>query len=111
MASIERTASPRFKRAVPVRELHEAFTPTADEVAWAREQTRTAEHLLALVVLLKSRHRAWLESLGAADRWLAGVPPSKVGCSQGTAETGNRRVAGPVVGAGLGYWPARRWST
>jgi DNA invertase Pin-like site-specific DNA recombinase len=33
------------------------------------------------------------------------------GCSQGTAETGNRRVAGPVVGAGLGYWPARRWST
>src|SRR5512142_1553241 len=39
---------------MPVRELHEAFTPTADEVAWAREQTRTPEHLLALVVLLKS---------------------------------------------------------
>jgi hypothetical protein len=46
-------AYPRFKRAVPARELHEAFTPTAGEIAWAREQTRTPEHLLALVVLLK----------------------------------------------------------
>jgi Domain of unknown function (DUF4158) len=52
LASIERTAYPRFKRAVPVRELHEAFTPAAGEIAWAREQTRTPEHLLALVVLL-----------------------------------------------------------
>jgi len=57
VASIERTAYPRFKRAVPVRGLHEAFTPAAGEIAWAREQTRTPEHLLALVVLLKSCHR------------------------------------------------------
>jgi uncharacterized protein DUF4158 len=54
VASIERTAYPRFKRAVPVRELDEAFTPAAGEIAWARELTRTPEHLLALVVLLKS---------------------------------------------------------
>jgi hypothetical protein len=47
VASIERTAYPRFKRVVPVRELHEAFTPAAGEIAWAREQTRTPEHLLA----------------------------------------------------------------
>jgi hypothetical protein len=52
LASIERTAYPGFKRAVPVRELHEAFTPTAGEIAWAWEQTRTPEYLLALVVLL-----------------------------------------------------------
>jgi Domain of unknown function (DUF4158) len=38
-------------------ELHEAFTPTAGEIAWAREQTRTPERLLTLVVLLKSCHR------------------------------------------------------
>jgi hypothetical protein len=57
VASIERTAYPRFKRAVPVRELHEAFTPTAGEIARAREQTRTPERLLTLVVLLKSCHR------------------------------------------------------
>ena len=57
MASIERTAYPRFKRVVPVRELHEAFTPAVGEIAWARKQTRTPEHLLALVVLLKSCQR------------------------------------------------------
>lgn len=37
-----------------MRELHEAFTPAAGEIAWAREQTRAPEHLLALVMLLKS---------------------------------------------------------
>ena len=26
------------------------------------------------------KHLAWLGSLGAADTWLAGVPPAKVGC-------------------------------
>ncbi|WP_304412560.1 DUF4158 domain-containing protein [Micromonospora sp. CNB394] len=57
MASIERTAYPRLKPAVSVRELHEAFTPTADEIGWARERTRSARHLLALVVLLKTYHR------------------------------------------------------
>jgi hypothetical protein len=48
VASIGRTAYPRFNRAVPVGELHEAFTSTAGKIAWAREQTRTPEHLLAL---------------------------------------------------------------
>ena len=57
MASIRRTAYPRFNRAVPVRELHEAFTPAAGEIAGAREHTRTPEHRLAPVVLLKSCHR------------------------------------------------------
>jgi hypothetical protein len=52
LAWMERTAYPRFKRAVPVRELREAFTPAAGEIAWAREQARAPEHLLALVVLL-----------------------------------------------------------
>jgi hypothetical protein len=56
-ASIERTTYLRFNRAVPVRELHEAFTPAAGEIAGAREQTRTPEHLLDLVVLLKACHR------------------------------------------------------
>jgi len=42
---------------VPVRELHEASTSAAGEIAWAREQTWTPEHLLAPVVLLKSCHR------------------------------------------------------
>ncbi|NYH80716.1 hypothetical protein FHR84_004082 [Actinopolyspora biskrensis] len=35
MASIDRTAYPRFKRVVSARELEEAFTPSAEEGAWA----------------------------------------------------------------------------
>ncbi|MBZ6476415.1 Tn3 family transposase [Streptomyces griseocarneus] len=54
MASVERTAYPRFKRTISSRELHEAFTPGPSEVAWARGKARPAEHVLALVVLLKS---------------------------------------------------------
>lgn len=57
MASIERTAYPRFKRAVTARELHGSFTPSLGEIEWARELTRSPEHLLALVALLKSFQR------------------------------------------------------
>jgi hypothetical protein len=42
---------------VPARELAEAFTPTVAEVAWAREKTQSDQHLLALVVWLKSYQR------------------------------------------------------
>ncbi|MEU5422321.1 DUF4158 domain-containing protein [Streptomyces sp. NPDC020667] len=54
MASVERTAYPRFARTISSRELHEAFTPGPSEVAWARGKARSAEHVLALLVLLKS---------------------------------------------------------
>ena len=57
MASIDRTAYPRFKRVVSARELAKAFMPTADEVEWARAKTATEQHLLALVVLLKCYQR------------------------------------------------------
>jgi hypothetical protein len=57
MASMDRTAYPRFKRVVPVRELNEAFTPTADEVAWAVDRSLGDSNLLSLVVLLKSYQR------------------------------------------------------
>ncbi len=69
-------AYPRFKRAVPVRELHEAFTPEAGEIAWAREQTRTPEHLLAVVVLLDAWRgaRADLASAGVGREAVAHGP-------------------------------------
>jgi hypothetical protein len=57
LAAIDRTAYPRFKRVIPARELAEAFTPTAGEVGWAREKTQNDQHLLALVVWLKSYQR------------------------------------------------------
>jgi hypothetical protein len=52
MTSIERTAYPRFGRLVTARELEE-LSPTIDELDWARAQTRSDAHLLALVVSLK----------------------------------------------------------
>jgi hypothetical protein len=42
---------------VTARELHELFTPSVGEIEWAKGLTRSAEHLLALVVLLKSFQR------------------------------------------------------
>ena len=57
MASIERTAYPRFKRTISSRELRNAFTPTSDEIGWAQERTTTDQHKLALVVLLKCYQR------------------------------------------------------
>ncbi|WP_406276572.1 Tn3 family transposase [Nocardia sp. NBC_00881] len=57
MASIDRTAYPRFKRAVSGRELAESFTPAPDEVTWAQGKTQTESHLLALLVRLKCYQR------------------------------------------------------
>lgn len=57
MASIERTAYPRFKRVTSARELEESFTPTPEEIAWAEGLTRSESHLLALVLTLKTFRR------------------------------------------------------
>lgn len=57
MASIDRTAYPRFKRVVSARELAEAFTPTPDEVEWACGKTQSDPPLLALAVRLKAYQR------------------------------------------------------
>jgi TnpA family transposase len=57
MASIERTAYPRFKRQVSARELRDAYALRPDEADWARAATRSEEHLLALTVLLKCFER------------------------------------------------------
>jgi hypothetical protein len=52
VASIERTAYPRFRRLVTARELA-LLSPSADEVAWARGRARCGEHLFALVLALR----------------------------------------------------------
>jgi hypothetical protein len=56
MASIERTAYPRFRRLVTARELA-LLSPTGDEVAWARGRARCDQHLLALVLALRCFQR------------------------------------------------------
>ncbi|WP_405779131.1 Tn3 family transposase [Streptomyces sp. NBC_00859] len=57
MTSIERTAYPRFKRLITARELHLFFSPTRDELEWAADRTASDEHLLALLLTLKSYQR------------------------------------------------------
>jgi len=57
VASIERTAYPRFKRVVSARELEASFTPTLDEIAWAQSLTKSPAHLLGLVLALKCFQR------------------------------------------------------
>ncbi|GAB3691113.1 MULTISPECIES: Tn3 family transposase [Actinomycetes] len=57
MASIDRTAYPRFKKSVPPQELYDVFTPSPKEIEWAQRATRSDEHLLALVVQLKAFQR------------------------------------------------------
>ncbi len=57
MASIERTAYPRFKRFMSAREVHVFYTPQPDEIVWAREAASSDEHLLALVTQLKAFNR------------------------------------------------------
>lgn len=57
MASIERTAYPRFKTSVSARELFDAFTPSSEEIEWAAEATRHDDSQLTLLVLLKSVQR------------------------------------------------------
>jgi len=53
VTSIERTAYPQFKKLISARMLHLSFTPTADEVTWARGLTNTPEALFAVVLALK----------------------------------------------------------
>ena len=57
MASIERTAYPRFKRFLSARELHVFYTPQLEEIAWLRGVAGSDEHLLAAMVQLKAFNR------------------------------------------------------
>lgn len=53
MASVERTAYPRFPRTITLKDLQTSFTPTAEELQWAMGFARSADRRLALLVQLK----------------------------------------------------------
>lgn len=57
MASIERTAYPRFKRIPTPKELQDVYTPTPQEIQFAYGAARGAESLLHLLVMLKAFQR------------------------------------------------------
>ena len=73
MTSIERTAYPQFRRLTSARVLHLFFTPTAEEIAWARERTAGPESLFALVLALKCFQKM------ARFRPLAEIPEAATG--------------------------------
>ncbi|MEU7747944.1 hypothetical protein [Nonomuraea sp. NPDC049158] len=47
MTSVEQTAYRVFPRLMMTRELYLFYSPSRDELAWAREKTDTDEHLPA----------------------------------------------------------------
>jgi hypothetical protein len=53
MASIERTAYPRFRHEPNARELQDLFTPALAEIDFARSLAHSNEHFFAAVLLLK----------------------------------------------------------
>jgi hypothetical protein len=57
LASIERTAYPRFKRAPTAKELQEVYTPKPDEILFAHTAARGPEPILSVLVLLKAFQR------------------------------------------------------
>lgn len=57
MASIERTAYPRFKRIPSARELESLYTLTTDELGFARSIARKALPQFGLLLLLKAFQR------------------------------------------------------
>ena len=51
MTSVERTAYPIFGKLVLARDLHVFFTPSPDEVVWAREKADNDEHPIRVLGL------------------------------------------------------------
>ena len=53
MASIERTAYPRFPRVLTLKDLQSSFSPRSEETEWAQNYARRPDRRLALLVQLK----------------------------------------------------------
>ncbi|MEB2558739.1 DUF4158 domain-containing protein [Burkholderia cenocepacia] len=53
MASLERTAYPRFPKVLSAQDLQVCYTPSPDELEWARRSSRGHSPRLGLLVLLK----------------------------------------------------------
>ena len=57
MTAIERTAYPRFKSFANVKELAQLYTPSAEEITFAKSQVKSKRGLLRFLVMLKSFQR------------------------------------------------------
>nr|WP_069268832.1 DUF4158 domain-containing protein [Paraburkholderia nodosa] len=79
MATLERTAYPRFPEVLASRELQTCYTPLPDELEWARRSTRGERPRLGLLVLLKVFQQLHyfppLDTIPAASLNKFGQPP------------------------------------
>ncbi|MFE5549993.1 DUF4158 domain-containing protein [Streptomyces sp. NPDC056534] len=94
MASVERTAYPRFKRIISERELAQFFTPDEAEVVWARRRTHDRpESLLALLVLLKSCARlGYFPSLDEVPALIAARARAAAGLAEDVVPAAEERT-------------------
>ncbi|MGO4648082.1 DUF4158 domain-containing protein [Nocardia sp. 2YAB30] len=95
MASIDRTAYPRFKRAVSGRELAESFMPTPTRWSGRGARRRPESHLLALLVRLKCYQR--LGYFAKLDD-VPGVVVDHVSTAIGLADVGTSNRPSPKHG-------------
>lgn len=102
MASIERTAYPRFGRGLPPSELSRLYTPTLREIDLARSATRGEDRSLAFLVMLKSFQR--LGYFPAPEE----VPEAVVSCVRSRLGAGSQGVASPPLRSRQRYRDAIR---
>ncbi|MEV4251361.1 DUF4158 domain-containing protein [Streptosporangium canum] len=105
MTSIERTAYPQFKRLTSERVVHVFFTPTAEEVDWARERAAEPQALLAVVVALKC-----FQKMARFPSWRS---PRSLSTTCGAVWV-CLRIWGPDAppnGTAVRSGPVRAWST
>lgn len=57
MTAIKRTAYPQFKQQPTAKELIELYTPTLEEIEFAKSRVKNKSGLLRLLVMLKSFQR------------------------------------------------------
>jgi hypothetical protein len=99
VTSIDRTAYPRFKRMITTRELTGSFTPSDDEMEWARDITLTDEHLLALLKAAREelRHYAYIGDRVDLGDLLRPAPKTEAELKQLGAEAAATTVLGQLI--------------
>nr|WP_051975297.1 DUF4158 domain-containing protein [Cupriavidus necator] len=94
MATIERTAYPRFPKVFSIKELRACYSPSTEELDWATRSTRGQESRLGLLVLLKVfqqlHHFPNLDTLPASVTELVRI---SAGLSPGTRFGYDRKVS------------------
>ena len=108
MASIERTAYPRFKATLSTQELQTLYAPTEEEREFVATHARTAIQQLTLLTLLKCQ-----QSLGYLPAFETIPPTSGSICASNSTcplrpSSTRRRICARAIGTSFAaIWPSR----